>query len=81
MDKTQKKKTNFTNSEMETLVEEVAARKSVLFGSHSTVVTNTRKQQKWEQETSSIKALSTAGRTVAVVSSPRRDPGARLRGV
>ena len=50
LDKTQREKANFTNREMETLVEEVTARKSVLFGGHSTGLTNTTKQQEQELE-------------------------------
>ena len=59
------KKRNFSDTEIETLVGEVEARKTVLFGGHSSGVTNKKKQCEWQSIASAVNCVSGTERTVA----------------
>lgn len=65
VDKKLKKKPNFTTTEVNVLVEELQARKMVLFGTHGMGITNKRKTAEWLKVTSSVNAVSAVGRTVS----------------
>ncbi len=43
------KKRNFTQCEVEVLIDEVEQRKSVLFGGHGTGITNAKKAAEWQR--------------------------------
>ncbi len=59
------KKRNFTEVEVETLVGEVEAWKLILFGGHTTGITNKKKQTEWQQVAAAVNAVSHTERTVA----------------
>ncbi|XP_035813267.1 t-SNARE domain-containing protein 1-like [Amphiprion ocellaris] len=63
----EKSKGNFSETEIEVLVDEVEARKSILFGGHSSGITNKRKGTEWQHVVTSVNSVSSTERTVAEV--------------
>ncbi|XP_054868348.1 t-SNARE domain-containing protein 1-like [Amphiprion ocellaris] len=63
----EKRKGNFSETEIEVLVDEMEARKSILFGGHSSGITNKRKGTEWQQVVTSVNSVSSTERTVAEV--------------
>ena len=59
------KKQNYSDTEVEVLVSEVDLRKDILFGSHSTGITNKRKCTEWNSVTAAVNAVSSKDGTVA----------------
>lgn len=58
------KKRNFTDCEVEVLIDEVAQRRVVLFGGHSTGITNAKKACEWQRVTDAVNAVASQGRTM-----------------
>uniref|UniRef100_A0AAQ5WZK1 Myb/SANT-like DNA-binding domain-containing protein n=1 Tax=Amphiprion ocellaris TaxID=80972 RepID=A0AAQ5WZK1_AMPOC len=63
----EKRKGNFSETKTEVLVDEVKARKSILFGGHSSGITNKRKGTEWQHVVTSVNSVSSTERTVAEV--------------
>lgn len=61
---TKTKKRNFTDTETEVLVSEVDQRKVILFGSHSSGITNKKKCVEWQHVTAAVNAVGSTNRTV-----------------
>uniref|UniRef100_A0AAQ6AJ68 Myb/SANT-like DNA-binding domain-containing protein n=1 Tax=Amphiprion ocellaris TaxID=80972 RepID=A0AAQ6AJ68_AMPOC len=61
----EKRKRNLSETEIEVLVDEVAARKSILFGGHCSGITNKRKGTEWQHIVTSVNSVSSTERTVA----------------
>lgn len=59
------KKRNFSDTGIHTLVGEVEARKTTLFGGHSSGITNKKKHCEWERVAASVNSVSGTERTVA----------------
>lgn len=62
-----KRKRNFSNSEVEVLLQEITRRKKVIFSSVSPGYTNTHKKEAWEAVTHAVDAVSGEGRTIEEV--------------
>lgn len=58
------KKRNFPVTEIEVLVSEAEERKNILFGGHSSRVTNKRKDSKWHHVVAAVNAVGATQRTV-----------------
>ncbi|XP_049426784.1 t-SNARE domain-containing protein 1-like [Epinephelus fuscoguttatus] len=58
---------NFTVTEIEVLVGEVEARKIILFGGHSSGITNKRKTSEWQHVVTAVNGVSATERSVAEV--------------
>ena len=67
MDTFSKKKAQFSNSEVEMLLNEVDHRKSILFGSLSTGVTNKKEQLSWQFVAAAVNEVSSTPRSVSEV--------------
>ncbi|XP_060782601.1 uncharacterized protein LOC132889793 [Neoarius graeffei] len=65
------KKRNFTDCEVEVLVDEVEQRRAVLFGGHSTGVTNAKKTCEWQHVADAVNSVASQGRTMAEVKEKR----------
>ncbi|XP_062386939.1 t-SNARE domain-containing protein 1-like [Sardina pilchardus] len=61
------KKRNFTDCEVEVLVNEVEQRQRVLFGGHSSGITNAKKTCEWEHVAHAVNAAASQGRTIAEI--------------
>lgn len=61
------KKRKFTQYEVEVLVGEVDTRKGMLFGGHSTGITNTKKAVEWQRVADAGNAVATESRTLAEI--------------
>lgn len=59
------RKRNFSETEVEVLVGEVEARKIILFGGHSSGITNKRKFSEWQHVVSAVNEVSATERSVA----------------
>ena len=66
----EKRKRNFTETEIEVLVGEVEARKDILFGGHSSGVTNKIKQKEWQHVVTAVNSSSATERSVADIDIP-----------
>lgn len=55
---------NFSEAEIEVLVSEVDERKAILFGGHSSGITNLKKYLEWQHITAAVNAVASANRTV-----------------
>ena len=53
--------------EVDVLVDEVEQRQTVLFGAHSTGVTNAKKTCAWQHVADAVNAVASQGRTMAEV--------------
>lgn len=58
------KKRNFSEAKIEVLVSEVDERKAILFGGHSSGITNKKKCLEWQHITAAVNAVASANRTV-----------------
>ncbi|XP_059367785.1 nuclear apoptosis-inducing factor 1-like isoform X2 [Carassius carassius] len=58
------KKRNFSEAELEVLVSEVDERKAILFGGHSSGITNKNKYLEWQHITAAVNAVASANRTL-----------------
>ncbi|XP_054866345.1 t-SNARE domain-containing protein 1-like isoform X2 [Amphiprion ocellaris] len=63
----EKRKGNFSETKTEVLVDEVEARKSILFGGHSSGITNKRKGTEWQHVVTSVNSVGSTERTMAEV--------------
>lgn len=59
-----RKKRNFADTDIDVLVSEVENRKTILFGSHSSGVTNKRKSVEWQQIVEAVNNVSGTERTM-----------------
>ena len=60
-----KTKKNFSEMEIEVLIDEVDGRKGILFGSHSTGISNKRKGSEWLSVAAAVNAASATERAVS----------------
>ncbi|XP_063072725.1 nuclear apoptosis-inducing factor 1-like [Engraulis encrasicolus] len=61
------KKRNFTDCEVEVLIDEVTDRRQTLFGGQSSGVTNSKKAYEWQHVTDAVNAVASQGRTMAEI--------------
>ena len=61
------KKRNFTECEVEVLVNEVEQPRNVLFGAHSTGVTNCKKACAWQHVADAVNVVASQGCTMAEI--------------
>ncbi|MDG2555484.1 SANT/Myb-like DNA-binding domain-containing protein [Vibrio parahaemolyticus] len=61
-----RRKRNFSETEIEVLVDEVSARRETLFGGHSSGITNKRKATEWHAVATAVSAAGTE-RSVAEI--------------
>ena len=65
------RKGNFTAAEIAVLVGEVEARKNILFGGHSSGITNKRKTSEWQHIVTAVNSVSATGRSAIWLRHPR----------
>lgn len=65
-----RRKRNFTEAEIGVLVGEVEARKGILFGGHSSGVTNKRKTTEWQHVVAAVNSASATERPGTVAAGP-----------
>ncbi len=61
---TKAKKRNFSDTEIEVLVTEVDKRQVILFGSHSSGITNKKKYVEWQHVAAALNEVGSVNRTV-----------------